>query len=336
MKGRVVAAGSERPLGDVHVFIAESMIGTVTTTAGHFDLGPVPTGRHTLYVSMLGYAPVRIDTVFRADRTYRFQIALEETVLEGPEVTVTAERDRSWYRRLDKFTRLFIGESANAEECVIENPEVLSFEASWWGRLTAQAREPLEITNRELGYRVTYFLEEFESRGGTIRWDGEPFFEELQPADSSEAAEWRRARAEAYRGSFRHFMQSLLRGTHREEGFQAWRRYDLEGGIHGGARFRFDRDGVIEPETDTSEHLLDFHGYVEVIFPPEPVEETFLRWQYGSTWHHDRVQRSYFKLTDGPTRVDRHGEIVEPYGVTVYGYFAFERIADLVPKEYVP
>ena len=31
-----------------------------------------------------------------------------------------------------------------------------------------------------------------------------------------------------------------------------------------------------------------------------------------------------------------NGEVRDPYGLTVYGYFAFERVADDVPKEYRP
>lgn len=336
VEGRVVVADSARPLSDVHVFIAESMIGAVTKADGSFYIGRVPAGHHTLYVSALGFAPVRIDTLFRANTTYRFEIELHEVVLEGPEVIVTAERDPTWYRRLRKFERLFVGESPNASECTIQNPEVLSFDARWWGRLTAHAREPIEIINLALGYRVLYFLEEFESAGGTIRWDGEPFFEELEPVDSVQATRWREARRAAYYGSYRHFMQSLLRGTHREEGFYAYRVHGQEGGIRGGTRFGLQRDDILQVAPDSTQHVLDFRGFVEVMYPREPVDDAYLRWRRGTTWYDDRVQRSFFELTDGPAHVDARGEIVEPYGVTVYGYFAYERIADLVPKEYEP
>jgi hypothetical protein len=56
----------------------------------------------------------------------------------------------------------------------------------------------------------------------------------------------------------------------------------------------------------------------------------------GPTGRPRRNQRSWIKLTNGPTVVDQNGEVIDPYGVTVYGYFAFERIADDVPKEYRP
>lgn len=334
--GRVVDAHSGRPLADAHVFIAASMIGGITAADGRFRLRSVPAGAHTIYVSMLGYAPARVDTLIRSGRRYVFNFALNPTVVEGPEVVITAERSRAWYRRLDKFTRLFVGESPNARQCVIENPEVLSFDARWWGKLSARAREPLVITNRSLGYRVTYFLEEFESSGGTIRFDGEPLFEQLHPPDSATAESWRSARRKAYEGSFRHFMKSLLENTYSDQGFHVYMRYDLEGGLEYGDRFGFDRDRVLKAGPNAEEALLDFHGFIGVVFVPEDADREYLRWQYGSGWSHHTEQRSLIKLTEGPTRVDAHGEVLDPYGVTVYGYFAYERIGDLVPKDYVP
>lgn len=312
------------------------MIGSVTTADGRFRLQRVPAGAHTIYVSMLGYAPARIDTLLRSGASYDVDVRLEPTIVEGPEVIVTAERDPAWYRRLAKFARLFIGKSPNADSCTIANPEVLSFDARWWGKLSAQAREPLVIVNRALGYRVTYFLEEFESGGGTIRFDGEPLFEPLTPRDSAEAMRWQQARRAAYLGSFRHFMLSLLNGTHRAEGFRVHRRYHLDGGLTHGDRFGFDRSRVFEQTESSDEAVLDFNGYIETVFEHEQADAAFSRWQYGSSWSYRREQRSLMKLTDGPTRVDTYGEIVDPYGVTVYGYFAYERIGDLVPKEYRP
>lgn len=336
VSGRVIDAESRRPLADAHVFIASSMIGSVTDADGRFRLDRVPAGGHRLYASMVGYASASVDTLLAANTSYRIAFPLQPTIIEGPEVIVSAERDPAWYRRLRKFTRLFIGESPNAAECEIENPEVLSFDARWWGKLTAQAREPLVISNHALGYRITYFLEEFEAAGGTIRYDGEPLFEAMHPPDSARAEAWKEARRKAYAGSFRHFMQSLLEGTYRDEGFRAYRRYNLDGGLYSGDLFGFNPNGILKQDSTSQENVLDFHGYIDIVYELERADIEFARWQRGSRWHAPREQRSLIKLTDGPTRVDAHGEVLDPYGVTVYGHFAYERTADLVPKEYEP
>lgn len=332
--GRVVDASTHSPLVDAHVFIASSTIGTVTDGAGRFRLPRVPIGANTVYVSMVGYAPARIDSLFRRNVTYTVTFSLEPVVVEGPEIMVTGERDPKWRRSLRKFERLFIGESPNAAECTIENPEVLSFDTRWWGKITARASEPLVITNRALGYRITYYLEEFEAAGGTIRFDGEPLFEPLQPPDSATARKWRDGRRKAFAGSFRHFMLSLLRDTYLEEGFRVYRRYSLEGSGAGNGMFGFRPERVLEHVARADVHKLDFGGYIEVYYDPEPVEDAYMRWRFGSVRHARREQQSLLKLTGGPAHVDERGEVLEPYGVTVYGHFAYERVADLVPTEY--
>ncbi|MFT5517375.1 MAG: hypothetical protein ACI80V_003518 [Rhodothermales bacterium] len=47
-------------------------------------------------------------------------------------------------------------------------------------------------------------------------------------------------------------------------------------------------------------------------------------------------QRSWIALTNDSALMDSDGGILDAYGVVYYGHMAFERLADLVPKEYVP
>jgi hypothetical protein len=49
-----------------------------------------------------------------------------------------------------------------------------------------------------------------------------------------------------------------------------------------------------------------------------------------------KFQTSQFWLERGPATVDYKGDVVDPYGVTVSGYFAFERVGDQLPKEFRP
>ena len=102
------------------------------------------------------------------------------------EVTVQAREDRRWARRLRRFERLFLGETANAGATTIVNPEVLNFSGSW-GTLRAEASAPLILENTALGYRIQYFLKEFEHTGTTTKYDGEPLYEEMMPESTEQA-----------------------------------------------------------------------------------------------------------------------------------------------------
>mgnify|MGYP000028729217 CR=1 FL=1 len=100
-------------------------------------------------------------------------------------------------------------------------------------------------------------------------------------------------------------------------------------------RLPIDRNQILERPAD-SLHELRFIGALEVIYEGEPESEAFLDW--GDLQHQPRDhQTSHIRLNKRPIHVDEHGEIVEPYGATLYGYFAFtQRMAELLPREYRP
>ena len=337
LTGTVTDSTSRAPLPGVHVFIAGSTIGTTTGDEGRYQLTGVPPGNQRLYVSMLGYASATVDTLLRADRSYTIDVALQPTVLESEGVTVEAERDDEWAERLQKFKRLFLGRSTFADHCILTNPEVLRFEDGWFKPFRAEASEPLVVNNYALGYRITYFLEEFTHSGATTRWDGEPLFDPLVPKDSAEAAKWRDNRQRAYTGSMRHFLRALLNNRVREEGFMLSRPPPMSDFRPSSSRSRFtvSADRVLEREEDTSAVYLDFSGRLEIVYRDEQEEREFLHWQ-GRHRSIPGPQTSFIKLNDPSVTLDATGEIVEPYGATVFGYFAFERLADQVPQDYQP
>lgn len=334
LTGVVADSVSGYPLPGATVFIAGSMMGTVADSAGKFTLPNVPEGAHRLYVSMLGYEPVRKELLIRRADEHTFSFRLKPAFVEIPEVVVSDRENRRWRNRLEKFERLFIGESPAAADTEIENQYVLDFDSPRW-RLVARASAPLIITNRALGYRVRFFLKEFEARGTLVRYDGEPLFEPLEPKDAEEAARWEENRRRAFYGSFRHFMLSLLADSAAEAGFLTYRRY-VTGFDHWSTeKYPMPAKYILDGDRDAPEVEMDFSGVVEIVYLKEPEDESFPDW-IAARRRADRVQTSWIKLTDGPTAVDQAGEVIDPYGVTVYGYFAFERVADQLPKEYRP
>ncbi len=338
LRGTVVDSTSGTPLPGAHVFVATSMIGTTTDGDGRFRLPGVPTGVQRLYASMLGYEPATVDTLVRAEQTLTLRLQLKPTVLEAEGVVVEAERDEKWRDRLATFERLFIGTSRNADHCTLMNPEVLRFEDGWLKPFRAEASAPLIIENHALGYRIRYFLKAFSAQGATVKWDGEPLFMPLVPKDSAEAAKWHRNRRDAYHGSLRHFLRALLHDRLDDAGFIVHRLPPVSGFRSVGREMKFpvSADDLLESVPDTSLWRLDVHGRLEIIYPEEQESEAFLRWQRRI--HHDvpGPQTSFIELNEPHVTVDATGEIVEPYGATVFGYFAFERLADLTPQEYRP
>ena len=342
ISGRVVDAETGQPLPGAHVFIASSMIGTVTDTNGQFDLHDVPVGAHRLYVSMLGFEPDFRDIMLRTGKDYQFDFELNESILDVGEIIVEGERDKNWKKRLEKFTRMFIGDTPNALETSITNPEVLDFEEKR-GSFTAVAAAPLIIENRALGYRIQYFLKDFESTPSRVRYDGEGLYEEMDASSEEEATRCEEKRRAAFIGSFRHFMLAIIAGRSEAQGFKTYSRPSVGGGVGdtfnrsaamASQRFPLDPTTILKPGEAENEYFLDFEGHMEVVFMGEKEDESYLDWSMRPERSNPRFQTSWTFLDHGPAVVDYKGDTLDPYGVVFMGYWAFERVADDPPKEY--
>ncbi len=350
LTGVVVDSTTGEPLADVNVFIAGSMRGTATDDQGRFRLPGIRLGAQQLYVSIVGYKAESRSLNLQEPRTYRFEFALQQEVIEGEGIVVEGERDEQWQQRFERFKAAFLGETPNAEQTEILNREVLSFDGGL-GSLEAFAARPIVIENRALGYRVEYHLEDFEVTRRRTQYDGEPFFEELDGSPAQEAR-WEKARREAFLGSFHHLMLAMIEDRVEEQGFKLFYYQGSPSGSPGKSTFSSTVPqvsnsrmsigvGDLMTEADTSDdHILDYSGMAEVIYLGEKQSEAYSEWRRQRTGRRGgrapRYQTSQFWLERGPATVDYKGEVVERYGVTVSGYFGYERMADRVPKEYRP
>ena len=349
--GRVTDASSGEPLPGVHVFIAQSMTGTTTGSDGRYVLRPLPPGAHRLYVSIVGYEPEARDVMLRTDSLeVRHDFSLEETVLEMEGVEVVGVADPNWERHLQKFIRLFIGETPNAAHTQILNPEVLSFEDKLV-QFTAVASEPLLIENRALGYRIQYFLRAFSATPTRVSYDGEGLYEEIEAQSPELAGRWDALRRQAWFGSWRHFILSVLDDAPEKSGYHLYSRPDMgemtvnpsmasAGGgssvLSGRQRFEIDADDLYSKGETDLEKTLDFHGFIEIIFTGEPEPDHYRAWRNDGEAMRDRPQTSWIRLERGPAVVDYKGDVLDPYGVTFYGFLAYERVADELPREWRP
>jgi len=336
LTGRIVDADTETPLPGVHVFIASTMVGTTTDTLGLYDLTSVPLGSARLFVSMLGYHRAIRDIIISRPDTLHFDFTLKPEVISLGNITVEAKLDKHWRKRLKKFIRLFIGEGPFAKDTEIMNPEVLDFETKWYGKLTARASEPLDIENHALGYRIRYFLREFISTGTTLKYDGEPFFDEMTARNSEENETWQENRKRAYMGSFHHFMVASLADQLADQGFRIHRLPSLERIDRNEWLFPVEVKDILHSGPSPGLRTLRFYGVIEVRYERERETLAYVRRQGASFGRYPGDQRSWLELTHGPTDVDRNGTIIDPYGLTLYGYFAFEHMSDDLPNEYRP
>jgi len=202
--GRVTDAVTGKPLQQVSVYFDGTYQGTVTDSLGNFTLNNTVKTSSPLVVSFMGYQSQKISSYTDVS----LNIALNRKVIELAEITIGAD-EISRPKAMKIFLKEFIGE--DTKDCVIDNADEIYFRYNKKKDLImADAEKPLIITNRALGYKITFFLTSFTNTPSQTIYKGNYFFTEdiagLKPAKVKAIM---KARDEAYYGSRMHFIRAL-------------------------------------------------------------------------------------------------------------------------------
>ena len=342
LSGVVYDQATGEPLTDVHVFLDQTMRGTVTDREGRFRLRGLPPGAYTVVVSMIGFEVTQRQVTLSAGQEGAYRFGLKEAVIPLPEGVVTAEHPRLWRKRLKRFKQLFFGETQNALSCELLNPEVLDFEEDdATGRFEARASEPLRVVNRALGYEIEYHLRQFVTRGEAILFDRRfTRFRELEPENDRERRRWIAERWRAYYGSFRHFVRSLNGLATKDDGFAMYEVEAIEAVYKPDLLRRIvDEYELFSPTSHSSQIILGFDfaedpmapSYLLVEYLYEAEEGAFQA-KYGGR-KGSSMQVSWIAL-QRPTMIDLNGHMATA-GVVLHGYWGWaERVAALLPNEF--
>ena len=330
----VVRDAGGAALPGASVYLSGTTYGDAADAEGRFEIAGVPPGGYRLVGSLVGYAPNAREMRLAAGAQATLDLELAVSTAALATVRVEASRDRAWEKRLARFSKSLLGESANAAQSAILNPEVLDFRVRW-GTLHATAAAPLVIENRALGYRLVYDLYAFRASSRRVSYDGDERFEALEPASTEEAARWAAARERAYRGSLRHLLRSLLDERATEEGYTLTVVRDDPFGYLSGWPPR-PAHSVMRADT-AGWGTLRVRGRMDVVFA-EPEEPAYLEsdWFRDGRFRPDGVQRSSLRVDRGRARIDPQGTPDDPFAVSTSGYMGFERLADLVPADFTP
>ncbi|MDZ7359641.1 MAG: carboxypeptidase-like regulatory domain-containing protein [candidate division KSB1 bacterium] len=339
VSGVVLDADTGQPLPSANVFLANTMKGGVTDSAGRFVIPNVPAGTFDLVVSRLGYEVVKREIQVAGELEITPAFKLRPLVLTGEDVEVTAPAPKKWKAQLERFTELLLSTTSNAKKTKILNPEVLDFSEENDG-LMATASAPLLIENRALGYELNLVLVEFVASSQKLAYKGSIKFDELSPSSGKEADEWRKNRLRTYQGSLRHFLAALSDTTIgpvmrlKQEGFEIftfkflWERETQR------LADPLSMDRLFRRHPKTREMYLHFHDYLGVRYIHEREERPFL--YYHHLTRDAGVQESWISLEGREVKIDQQGRYANDLAIAKFGYWAWERLADMLPYEYSP
>jgi len=93
VRGKVDDAESRQPLAGANVLIQGTFLGAVTDTSGSFQIRNVAIGKHTIVVSLVGYARMSIPNILvRPESLAVLEVHLRPQEVETQQVVVTASR----------------------------------------------------------------------------------------------------------------------------------------------------------------------------------------------------------------------------------------------------
>ena len=334
IRGIVLDGQTRQPLPYASVYINYTTIGTYANERGEFILSNLPSGEYDLIVSYIGHKPHQ-SKVNLADST-EIVLTIRLDLLALKEVQIEAKRDASWYKQLEKFKKLFLGSGPSANLCKILNPWILTF-LNEDGVFTAEATDLLEIENLNLGYRVFYQLKNFTVGPDKYLLSGYIRFEEYETVDSVLSKRWLQNRKEAYEGSTRHFLKSIIDQRVEEEGYDL---YEDRSGLKRIMRlaklsanvdktiFFYSMEGKVSPGTNTETYAVQLPLRLEVHYKDKTT---------GSRIYQDvPYPVSWIEIKGGFLNIAQDGSVLNPANITVSGSMFEARIAELLPNDYKP
>jgi len=371
ISGRIVDGTTDEVLPFASVFINNSRQGTVSDQNGQFEL-KVNEGVHEMVISMVGYDRLVYQTEFTAESP-RFLFELTPMMVELKELEVRADRSNEWYENLGIFQFHFLGNSENGNRSEILNPEVLIIDGQE-SSLKVRSVDFLEIENHGLGFQIRYLLSSFEYNveEGLVHYMGYPNYSELD-GGWLKVNRWAKARERAYLGSWMHFKRALRDGIVSEEGFEV-RRMELipnpdrpdDQTIKEAKKrlqeiqelsyslFKDSLTAVVEKEKlpktieKVDEELLasdaysrnvegvtelDFENYLQITYKHAKLPKEYVR----------SFRRGYRPVSENPVSSIRliapitiypSGQESNPLHLHLYGYWAWQKMADSLPMDY--
>jgi hypothetical protein len=313
IKGRILEINTNKPVDLASVYFNGTFLGTKSDQNGYFEIEIPKEYPYPLVISSIGYYSVTLRK-FSADTS--LLVYLTPKVYKLQEIVVKAhsrleKRQRAKY--LEIFRNQFLGETHNAEKCVITNEKDIKFKYDTSNNtLKAFCSQPLLINNYALGYSIKYYLDKFEycEQEHSLVIIGNYIFKE--ESAKAEKLVTRMNREATYFGSRMHFLRSLYKNN-----------ADLD-------------DYTI---VDSSGYVLDYNQLVERSVDPDKPDDAYMIYTgdiyviYKFSPDKGDWNRVSWLKVDTTVYFDKNGYF-DPYPVIWWGDMARRRIGDLLPYEY--
>ena len=328
--GKVTDAANA-PVPFAAVYLSKTTIGNMTNNEGDYTLTIPQDGEYELIASFIGFKSFSSKIIVEG-KPLKIDIKLAASPVLLDEITVQSKKKvKNRVQNLSQFNALFLGQTENAEDCKILNPEDIYLTSDpKSGFITGHSLQSIRIENKSLGYLLRYDLADFnfDARNGFVKFNGSSFFQPLY-GNARSTKLWARKRLEAYYGSRTHFLRALFSDSLRRENYQL---FEL-------VINRLTKDTLkINPIQENFIRRSRNASFMKV-FSGNPILIKYTdKHQELSTDLLGFTSRTFsttIQFSD-TLKVFNNGFFANPYAVTWYGEMADERIADMLPVDFQP
>ena len=325
----VVTDSLNKPIPFASVYLSKTTIGTLTDNKGLYSLSIPQNGVYELTSSCIGFKTS--SSIISAEGIkQKVNINLSLNLVQLDEVKINAKA-KSQVKNLTQFNKLFLGETTNSQNCRILNPgDIHLYKDSETGIIKGYSVKPIQIENKTLGYIIIYDLLEFiyDSRTGFLRFSGNHYFQPLN-GNSRNNKKWTQNRLTAYYGSRLHFLRALFSDSLSRENFKI-----SECNLNPTTNLYLEIKPIQEKNILVSRNInhtsLYYSNPICISYTNNhPELET------GILGFHPLEDKSSIQFND-TLKIYKNGYFDDPYSVTWGGKMGNERIADMLPFDYLP
>jgi len=210
INGKVFDSSTHKTINAASIYFNGTFVGTTSDNEGNFELDISKNKHIPLTVSAIGYYSVNL-VQLSEDKTIKVMLSPKSYVIDELKVKAKSlKRKKNICMKV--FKEEFLGSDYEAMKCEIENENDITFNYdSDYDTLIAFARNPIRILNKEMGYRITYYLDKFVYCWKDLNtvYEGNLLFQDMAAVEGNQKQILNKMRFSVYQGSRMQFFRSL-------------------------------------------------------------------------------------------------------------------------------
>jgi len=356
ISGRVLNESGTEPLSKASVYINNSTIGSASNENGDYIMRDIKPGVYEVIVSYVGYEVIVYKIEIKS-ADLRLTFKLVPKVKEMRDILVVTSNQREKWMAI--LRENFLGQTLAAERSKILNEDDIFFERGQTKNVVqAFSDVPLIIVNKELGYRLYFDLQEFyfDAKEGRTLFFGFSRYEEMGEPDSEPRKKYIRNREKTYKGSTLHFYHSLLADDLDGQGYSMYitrpadtskNENSLSPELNGGTvtvkmpapqvAYTVSRKNILFTDSaDNNRIYLSWKGTLQVRYKYDPYYKAALQKKFIISGSLPKGFQSGIMMLESPAYLDPNGILINPLAVQFSGFWAYEKLANMLPINYRP